>query len=760
MSQSKSPEMGEEARPTRVAQLEEAKRALARAAFTLCWLPSVALALLYWGRGEGSPPLALFILLSLWYLNEYLIDGKYREYISIFLSIAILSGPVWHGSSHVHLWYAVTLAGIATEILSALYAPWPFALIFIFVTALIEHFVLISKTFSPFSPGVSSLENWIASLWLFILGSFIGFAYHRLQATVSREDRISESMETLKARDAVARAISDEHASQQRRLHETVLNTLTTLVRKGGGSPAQLMSRLSNEITEARAFEGIEAPSGMSAIVDSVIAAVGVTELRIQVRESEDISLSQIVGRDVRDALAELIRNAIKHSKGTEVAISWRVNRRFLEITIADDGIGVSDKAAKGLGLGQILPEIVRDRRAKMVISSNYGQGARFELSVPLDVEVDPPDVDGVPYSILQEFDSVGRLLLAAPALSVAVLGWWLISPYQPKLILAGLLLLHVALVLTASINPRARSAWLLIAAGLLVGLVIIFLISINLQDCADISQLRWAANFLYGSTSLGLAFYSPGRFRPFLIVVSVLALFMMSLLLPSACASALFTPALALFGIFLVIVTIWRQSNRWRASVRLSEIRNAELTRRRIERRLSAYRADQWSSALDYLERFARAGVDGELVEGVLQEKAHLEEARLRARIQLDPFVNGASAQLVLDLVNAATERGWSPRVTVVETFADSAIIPNSLKRVLLDVFTAVQEGSCQITLYVDEDEECLTFLSSTLDLQHVATEINLKKWADQGLFDGQRISTNYESADGQKWLELRRRR
>jgi uncharacterized membrane-anchored protein YhcB (DUF1043 family) len=746
-------------RPTRVAQLQEAKRALARAAFTLCWLPSVAMALFYWGRGETHPPVLLFVLLGLWYLVEYKVERKYRDYFSILLAMAIFSGPIWQLTPGVHFWYAVTLAGIATEALSALYAPWPLALFFIFLTALVEHFVILSQPFFVLGSGVGTLDNWIAPLWLSILGSLVGFAFHRLEVTVLREDRISESMEMLKARDAIARALSVEHASQQRRLHETVLNTLGTLVRKASGPTAPLLTRLSNEIAEARVFEGIEAPSTMSAIVDSVIATAGESDLRIHMVEGDDILLSQIIARDVRDALAELVRNAIKHSAGSQILISWKVIERNLVVKISDNGSGLPEKVSKGLGLGQILPEILRDRKAKMSITSDAGVGTQIDLSIPLDAEEDQPVVAEVPYSILQEFDSVGRLLLAAPALSVGVLGWWLISPYQPKILLAVLLYLHVATVLSATINPRAKNAWVLIAVGLVIGLTVIFLISINLQSCADISQLRWGANFIYVSTSLGLAFYAPGSLRPYLIVASIVGLFTMSLFLPSACASALYTPAIALLGIFLVIVSIWRQSNRWRASVRLSENRNAEMTRRRIERRLSAYRADQWFSALDYLDRFANSAVRGTLVQSALQKRAHIEEARLRARIQLDPFVNGAFAQLALDLVNATAEHGWTPTITVVETFADSPKIPYAIRRILVDRFTEIEDGSCQITLYLDENEECLTILSLSLDLQRAATEINKASLAEQSSFDGQSIWTIYESADGEKWLEIRRR-
>jgi hypothetical protein len=58
-----------------------------------------------------------------------------------------------------------------------------------------------------------------------------------------------------------------------------------------------------------------------------------------------------------------------------------------------------------------------------------------------------------------------------------------------------------------------------------------------------------------------------------------------------------------------------------------------------------------------------------------------------------------------------------------------------------------------------VDENEECLTILSSSVDLQRAATEINKARLTEPGSFDGQSIWTLYESAEGEKWLEIRRR-
>jgi hypothetical protein len=227
-----------------------------------------------------------------------------------------------------------------------------------------------------------------------------------------------------------------------------------------------------------------------------------------------------------------------------------------------------------------------------------------------------------------------------------------------------------------------------------------------------------------------------------------------MGLLLPAACSSALLTPASALLGFFLVLLTLWRQSNRWRASLRISRARSAELTRRRIERKIDADRAEQWFSAMDYLDRFARSATTGAFVDTELQRQAHVEEARLRARIQLDPFVTGGFAQLALDLVNVAAKQNWTPTIAVVEALTDSDPVSPEVHRAMCEAFEGIETGMCQITLYLDESEECLTVVSSCLDLQRAAIVIG------SGLRGGNEKRTRavFDSVNGEHWLEIRR--
>ena len=198
-------------KPTWAAQLEQVKHALGRATFTLCWAPSIALSLIKWSEGKSGLPFLLFITLLFWYFLEYVVPRKQVNVVSILLALLILYIPLWESSSHPQIWYVVNLSGVATVVLAALYTTWPLSLAFIAASALIEHFVIVSQATALYTSGVYWLNGWVTPLWTFLLGAFVGFAFHGLEETFAQEDRIVESMETLKARDAITRALAEEH---------------------------------------------------------------------------------------------------------------------------------------------------------------------------------------------------------------------------------------------------------------------------------------------------------------------------------------------------------------------------------------------------------------------------------------------------------------------------------------------------------------------------------------------------------------------
>lgn len=68
----------------------------------------------------------------------------------------------------------------------------------------------------------------------------------------------------------------------------------------------------------------------------------------------------------LRYAVTEMVNNAIDHSGGSSVAVSAATSRGHVSITVMDDGVGVFEHLARGLGLGiahEAVAELSKGRR-------------------------------------------------------------------------------------------------------------------------------------------------------------------------------------------------------------------------------------------------------------------------------------------------------------------------------------------------------------------------------------------------------------
>jgi signal transduction histidine kinase len=80
----------------------------------------------------------------------------------------------------------------------------------------------------------------------------------------------------------------------------------------------------------------------------------------------------------------EALRNAVDHSRATQVSIHLRGERHGLVMTIADDGAGFDVNAEWGRGLGLIsMQERLDPVGGRLTIQSTPGRGTRLDIVVP-----------------------------------------------------------------------------------------------------------------------------------------------------------------------------------------------------------------------------------------------------------------------------------------------------------------------------------------------------------------------------------------
>lgn len=106
-------------------------------------------------------------------------------------------------------------------------------------------------------------------------------------------------------------------------------------------------------------------------------------------------------GEDLQLIVFNLLSNAIKYSAGGEVSVTWHAHAGQWRCVVADQGEGLTDEqmrlifepffrvagsqssAGSGLGL-TLVKETLQVLRGSIEVSSDLGEGTRFEVSLPL----------------------------------------------------------------------------------------------------------------------------------------------------------------------------------------------------------------------------------------------------------------------------------------------------------------------------------------------------------------------------------------
>lgn len=200
-------------------------------------------------------------------------------------------------------------------------------------------------------------------------------------------DATRERVTDLAGRAAAQQAREAEQAWYDRLIHDHVLMVLQQ-VRGGIAQPhlvayaEQAMRELDVDRPGSRSLDGELVP-----LLRTVLAAID-PNITVEVREAPGVAvdLSPQVTRELVDAAAEAVRNAVRHG-GRRVAVNVcvEIDAAQVRIQIVDDGPGF-DVAAVGpdrMGLVHSITARMAAIGGQAVIRSDVGRGTRVMLTWP-----------------------------------------------------------------------------------------------------------------------------------------------------------------------------------------------------------------------------------------------------------------------------------------------------------------------------------------------------------------------------------------
>ncbi|MBC8753927.1 hypothetical protein H2O64_04545 [Kordia sp. YSTF-M3] len=276
---------------------------------------------------------------------------------------------------------------------------------------LLETVELSEKNLLLDAERIKQRENFIIVLIVLIaviIISIIWILYYRSKKLLAeKEKQLAEKEKEIKAIDAR----NDEKDKQRQRiageLHDNLGHLIIAIQQcfdnlkvskdRFQQEEDKLMSKTQELINEAylkvRNMSHLEDSASQNSgywvdVIKEYAAIMNESnQLSVEVQSHGTANIVNIsIENDLRRMTTELITNAVKHSKASEVSVDITAGEKSITIIVEDDGIGLDKtklKKQKGLGLNSIEKK-TEELKGKFTIDSTENKGTTFIIEIPL----------------------------------------------------------------------------------------------------------------------------------------------------------------------------------------------------------------------------------------------------------------------------------------------------------------------------------------------------------------------------------------
>ena len=550
-------------------------------------------------------------------------------------------------------------------------------------------------------------------------------ARHALSVSARRQDLSLSRLSRQQQARVVTEATDESVAIAQTRLHETVLNTLTAIVRGGLPGDAATQARLRERALEsAQVLRSIADGSDVAtrwsgdlrvdlagAIADLENAGVtvrarGVLDLD-ELQDQLDPQVYAAVGSAVREAL----NNCLRHADARRIRLRGRVHRErgraWWQVRISDDGCGF-DTGHRGYGLQVVVTDGLRSLGGESVIESSPGTGTVVTLDVPLTGSPTGVEEDGAGST-----RAIALPVLAAfGAFTVYSIGatWQYMNVPWANLAAAAVFVgMVTAVIIPISVRRRAELPWWSLLV-VLVGVPVMARLEVLGEPVPNPSG-DWTseagAAILFAIVATGPLWVFPAAVVSWFI------------------AQELHLIELTQPGMIVIVVAAilgWQlrraQTRTANLEDQVTEVQQAlAVSQQRLANVRDRYRNVDTSGLIALLEGVASGAIDP--ADGNVRRTCLLEERMIRSVMRLDPERVRVHRDLVR-LAGVARDAGVDLSISIVDDIA-----PDAELRTLDDALVLLhlaRPGSQARASVVCEDDACVFRLIVDVDLAQMA--------------------------------------
>jgi signal transduction histidine kinase len=603
-------------------------------------------------------------------------------------------------------WFPFNFAAFAVGFGAAFSLPAAPALIVIFCAGILNLIVVINPTGQVLLLASDLAGGLVGpAIVLIVCGSFVGVA-QGWRRMASESDRRAFEIERATEAAYQAAHVQSAKTAIERRIHETILNTLNAINHGWDFESVILRRECRRDVEQLDLGRLSPAPVSLLRLIEEARAAVVFDNVLTQLDVGSDVDLSPHVAASLRDALVEVLRNVDRHAHASHCVIEAHVSDDTATIRVADDGVGFTHGAQERFGLRNTIRASIGAVGGTTDVFDQTGTGSVIQIVVPFGdpLELKLPAEPGL--DILLQPLKTRLFLLGGAAFGLAMLPW-LAGPFgnrAPSFIIAFCIFVATSICLALVWNQRWRTIATLAVVIATIALYVTTQQSIT--SCESASSIHWMINSV--GSCLGLVLFAAARLKlnwlmlPLMVGMGV----WLMVTLPAQCQSLIVMPLFAtttyLASAMYLISVLLKASDRQRQRALTSW---TAATAKRVEVAKQREATAQWNRVSAGTRALLLGIAEGQLDprDPIVRARAAREEGQLRANLGIRGTTDSLIWTDLLGVVDRAAEIGLHVDLDVIEFPRSDRQLSEGAVEILEEVVAASGGNPVTIRLFVD---------------------------------------------------------
>ncbi len=319
-------------------------------------------------------PMAVWV--SAWFARRYtqtLLTGSLALFLLGIVIIPCSAGFLWPRLAGIALALAITAATTGGVVTTALLSIFGVVLVFIDSDRAVPHGEHISTTL---------LDQLGTSLGIVLIAPAMAYLANLWTRVCAQRDTAANAARDREARALAAGRASAVGSAVDRRIHETVLNTLGAIARAQIDQEAARQQCI-NDLAELDSLT-VAAPRSVQDMLALLLERHPVPGPILSVVHSDVRFYDDETAQVAFDAVGEALRNVVRHSGATRTTLRATAQSRHITFVVIDDGGGMDASAQERFGMRRALTDAITSVGGDVRITSALGQGTRVEISLPM----------------------------------------------------------------------------------------------------------------------------------------------------------------------------------------------------------------------------------------------------------------------------------------------------------------------------------------------------------------------------------------